>query len=262
MNNKWIIISFFCLLSLQTFSQRVIQMEYDGGVYKVPCIVNGANMKMIFDTGASTVCISRATAIFLYQNGYITSNDFKGTGYSSTASGAIVDHMKINLRDIEIGGMHLRNIEGVVMESLTAPLLLGQSAIQKLGSVTIRGNQLVINNGVSSTISKGQTFKCNGYIIDSRLLIRELQMGFSDYMKYKNLSYKDKTIIANYVDELIVFIRNGECYFELRTLQFYNSDYPTRKRTKNEQECLSDAAYYVSKIAMQIINRGDYIDTY
>lgn len=237
-------------------------MEYDGGVYKVPCTVNGANMKMIFDTGASTVCISRATAIFLYQNGYITNNDFKGSGYSSTASGDIVDHMKINLRDIEIGGMHLRNVEGVVMESLTAPLLLGQSAIQKLGSVTIRGNQLVINNGGSSTISKGQNFKCNGYIIDSRLLIRELQMGFSDYIRYRNLSHKDKTLIANYVDELIVFIRNGECYFELSTLKFYDSDYPIRKRTKNEQECLSDAAYYVSKIAMQIVNRGDYIDTY
>lgn len=261
MNKRLLFICLLLIIATKAISQRVIQMEYDGGVYKVPCTVNGANMKMIFDTGASTVCISRATAIFLYQNGYLNSNDFKGTGYSSTASGDIVDHMRINLRDIEIGGMHLRNVEGVVMESLTAPLLLGQSAIQKLGPVTIRGNQLVINNGVSSTYNKGQLFKCNGYRIDNRLLISELRMGFPDYIKYKKLSKKNKIQIATYVDEIIEFIKVGECYYEAGSLKF-NNEYPNYSRSINQFQCLQDAAFFISKIAMQIVNRGDYIDTY
>lgn len=261
MNNRLLLIFSLLIIAAHAISQRIIQMEYDGGVYKVPCTVNGANMKMIFDTGASTVCISRATAIFLYQNGYINNDDFKGTGYSSTASGDIVDHMKINLRDVEIGGMHLRNVEGVVMENLTAPLLLGQSAIQQLGPVTIRGNQLVINNGVSPTNNKGQFFKCNGYRINSKLLIRELQMGFSDYMRYRKISNKDKNEIAKYVEEIIGFIKKGECSYELNTLHFEN-DYPNYQRSKNQYENLQDAAFYVSKIAKQLVNRGDYIDTY
>ena len=31
-------------------AQVTITMEQDGGVYKVPCVVNGAKMKFIFDT--------------------------------------------------------------------------------------------------------------------------------------------------------------------------------------------------------------------
>ena len=44
----------FCFF-LPLLGQRIIIMEKDGGVYKIPCSVNGAKMKFIFDTGAATV---------------------------------------------------------------------------------------------------------------------------------------------------------------------------------------------------------------
>lgn len=141
------------LLSLCIKAQKVIQMEKENGVYKISCTVNGAKMKMIFDTGASTVSLSMSIANYLYENDYITKNDIIGSGRSQTADGTIVDHIVINLRDIEIFGLHLKNVKATVLEGQNAPLLLGQSAIQKLGSVTIQGNRLIVNN-VSSPISE------------------------------------------------------------------------------------------------------------
>ena len=254
----------FLACPIQLFSQRVIQMEQEGGVYKIPCTVNGAKLKMIFDTGASTVCLSLATAVFLYQNDYITKSDFKGTGYSSTASGDIVDHMKINLRDIEIGGMHLYNVEGVVMESLTAPLLLGQSAIQKLGSITIRGNQLIINKGYSSnnsSFNRGSYFNFNGYKIDSDAFVQALLVNYTDFPGFFNHSANRKQHQATEVNTIIGFIRKGDCYFELNSMHFINSAsyYANIKRSKKELSYVQEAIYYVSQIAKGFIERGEYV---
>ncbi len=150
MMNKKIYIAAFLLFTLLTsFSsqaQTVIQMEYSGGVYKIPCYVNGARMKFILDTGASSVCLSVDMAEYLLENDYLTSDDFYGVGSSSIADGSVVDHLKLIIKDIEIGGLHLSNVNAIVIAGQSAPLLMGQSALQKLGSYTINGNKLVINN--------------------------------------------------------------------------------------------------------------------
>jgi clan AA aspartic protease (TIGR02281 family) len=127
-------------------AQKTIVMEQDGGVYRIPCKVNGAKMKMVFDTGASSVSISSSIAQYLYDNDYITKDDVIGTGKSQVADGRMVDHFIINLRDIEIDGIHVQNVKATVSESLTAPLLFGQSAIQKLGKISLNGNILTIEN--------------------------------------------------------------------------------------------------------------------
>lgn len=142
-----LLIILFFAISLS--AQVTITMEQDGGVYKVPCVVNGAKMKFIFDTGAATVCLSESMAEYLLDNDYITKEDILGTGASQVADGRIVDHVKINLRDIEIAGLHLKDVEAVVVEGQRAPLLLGQTAIQKLGKYTITGNVLYIYSGES-----------------------------------------------------------------------------------------------------------------
>ena len=105
-------------------------------------------------------------------------------------------------------------------------------------------------------------FKCNGYLIDSKMLIREIQMGFSDYMRYKKLSNNDKNEIANYVAELIELIKKGQCYFELNNMMFVNNDYAVQKRTDNSFSNLQDACYYISQIAIKMVKRGDYVGTY
>lgn len=125
-------------------AQRVIKMEPYGGVYRIPCTVNGARMKMVFDTGASSVSMSETMAQYLYDNDYITDDDLGEIGQSETADGSIVDHQKVNLRDVTIGTMHLTNVEATIMASQDAPLLLGQSALRKIGRYSIDGNNLII----------------------------------------------------------------------------------------------------------------------
>lgn len=142
---KQILLFLALIMSIMVTAQVTIQMEKEGGVYKVPCTVNGVKMKFIFDTGAATVSMSQTMAQFLLDGEYLSKSDIKGTGKSVLADGSIVNHATINLRDVEIGGMHIHNIDATVIEGQNAPLLLGQTAISELGRITIDGNSLVVH---------------------------------------------------------------------------------------------------------------------
>jgi len=134
-------------------SQKVIYMDKEGGVYKISCTVNGARMKMIFDTGASSVSLSKSMAEYLIENDYISKKDLLGTSNVRIADGSVVKAYRVNLKDVEIGGIHLYNVEATISTSQYAPLLLGQSAIQKLGKISIDGNKLIINSTSSTNNS-------------------------------------------------------------------------------------------------------------
>lgn len=130
------------------FGQKVILLTKQNGVYTVPCSINGVERSLVFDTGASTVTISMQLAELLYRSGKLSDSDIKGYGKSQTASGHIVNNMAIVLKDIEISGLHLKNVDAVVIEGQNVPLLLGLSAIQKLGKVTLQGNKLIIDSSI------------------------------------------------------------------------------------------------------------------
>ena len=156
---KLLLVIIALLICIGSFAQTIIQMEEYGGVYRIPCKVNGAKMKLIFDTGAKSVCISLTMAEYLFDNDFISNNDIKGNGSSQVADGSIVDHIKINIKDIEIQGIHLKNVEAVVIDGQNAPLLLGQSAIKKLGKYSISGNKLIIGASNPSQQTNGNVLK-------------------------------------------------------------------------------------------------------
>lgn len=131
------------------FSQVTITMEERGNVFYIPGKVNGLSLEFIFDTGASNVCLSLAEALFMLKNGYLSENDLKGTGYSQIANGDIVENTTVTLREVEIGGIKLHNVDAVIVQNINAPLLLGQSAIQQLGPIQLKGKQLIIANGTN-----------------------------------------------------------------------------------------------------------------
>lgn len=133
--------------------QVVIEMTPMGNVYSLPGKVNGLELNFIFDTGASDVSLSMAEAIFMLKNGYLTEDDFTGVSYSQIANGDIVENTTVMLREVEIGGIKLLNVTASISHTLGAPLLLGQSAIKKLGPIQLNGNKLIIENG--------KTFKSN-----------------------------------------------------------------------------------------------------
>lgn len=210
-----------CLLSsLCAMAQKTIVMEQEGGVYKIPCKVNGAKMKMIFDTGASSVSISLSIAEYLYENDYITKDDIIGTGKAQVADGRIVDKLIINLRDIEVAGIHVKNVKAAVSESLTAPLLFGQSAIQKLGKISLHGNRLTIENAYNPNASDKKCDELvdkankyfdqdNYYMAVRNLLELEEIVGLGDYGYYMLCrSYYKLKEYQNCYDAAIRFEQN------------------------------------------------------
>ena len=54
-----------------------------------------------------------------------------------TANGQIHDGTILTLKEVKLGNIVLKNIEASVVHSQTAPLLLGQSVLEKFGIITI-----------------------------------------------------------------------------------------------------------------------------
>lgn len=119
-----------------------------GGTFEIPCDINGLALQMVFDTGASDVTISSVEANFMFKNGYLSEKDIKGKTYYQIANGQISEGTTITLREVKIGDAVLHNVDASVVKSQRAPLLLGQSAMERFGAITIdnQNNQLIIKH--------------------------------------------------------------------------------------------------------------------
>lgn len=137
------------IFALSLNAQTKISMTKEGGIYTVPCKVNGLPLKFIFDTGASDVSISLTEALFMLKNGYLKKEDIGESVYYSIANGDVAKGTKLNIKEIEFAGLKLYNIEASIVHETSAPLLLGQSVISKLGKIQLEGNELTI-------LTKGQ----------------------------------------------------------------------------------------------------------
>lgn len=143
---RTIVFILFVLIPYSVIGEVIVPMErQENGLYLIPCTVNGVPMKFIFDTGASSVNISMTEALFLLKNGHIQESDIKGTSHAQIANGEIVENTRILLHKIEIGGIEINDVDATVSHNLNAPLLLGQSAISKLGTIQLDGENLIIN---------------------------------------------------------------------------------------------------------------------
>ena len=117
-----------------------------GGTFEIPCEINGLPLQMIFDTGASDVTISSVEANFMLKNGYLLDKDVKGKRYYQVANGQLSEGTVITLREIKVGDAVLKNVDASVVNSQRAPLLLGQSVMERFGTITIDNsdNKLII----------------------------------------------------------------------------------------------------------------------
>ena len=158
--NKLITLYLFLISFLYLNAQTVIQMVEYKGVYTVLCEVNGMKGRMIFDTGASKISLSNSFCEILLDNGYISESDFVGQGKCITADGRIIDHAEIILHSVKIGDIELNDVPAVVVNNQNAPMLFGQSAIQMLGEVSMKGDKLYIKKENGTDLgTKSNTFE-------------------------------------------------------------------------------------------------------
>lgn len=169
-----ITLALIAVFSSDAICQTKIKMEKTGGVYSIPCKVNGITLKFIFDTGASDVSISLTEAMFMLKNGYLQKEDVGEQVYYQLANGDVSKGTKILLRKIEFGGLTLYNVSASIVHESTSPLLLGQSAISKLGKIQLEGDVLTILNSSNKSSydftlnSKSNNSKPDTYVSKSQ----------------------------------------------------------------------------------------------
>lgn len=124
--------------------KTILRMENNNGIKYVWIEINGLKLKFVFDTGASSICISSAEATVLYRQGTLQKEDILDVHFFQDATGKVSVGTIINLRTVKIGNRVLHNIEATVIDNNEAPLLLGQSALEKFGKISIDNKNNVI----------------------------------------------------------------------------------------------------------------------
>lgn len=127
-----------------------IPFTKENGVTRVKCTINGLPLHFVFDTGAADVTISMVEANFMLKNDYIKRSDVIGSAYYVDANGDVSEGTVLNLRHVNFGGLEIENVRASVVRNQKAPLLLGQSALGRLGRIEIdnAASKLVITHKV------------------------------------------------------------------------------------------------------------------
>lgn len=73
----------------------------------------------------------------MLKNDYLRPSDITGKQNYMNANGDITEGTVINLRKVNFGGLELTNIKASVVKKQSAPLLLGQSVLSRLGRIEI-----------------------------------------------------------------------------------------------------------------------------
>jgi clan AA aspartic protease (TIGR02281 family) len=212
----------FALVSFNVSAQDIIQMEKSGGVYKVPCKINGLGLKFIFDTGASDVSISKSEAVSMVKNGYLNESDFRGTEAYRLANGDIAVGTKVILRKVEIGKQTLYNVEASIVHSMDAPLLLGQSALEQLGKFTVDYKNNTITVLETPIVGFEMDFdKIATQFIDSiypEILERQIRDKFETARRNAQVqNFREHEALSDSSDEWIrqaKFLKESEDYLE------------------------------------------------
>lgn len=127
-----------------SLTEEGIPFTREGGLTKIKCNINGLPLYFIFDTGAVDVSISSVEATFMLKNGYLSERDIIGTHNYIMANGSISEGTVINLRKVKIGNKELDNVRASVVYNQQAPLLLGQTVLNRLGKIEIDNSHRVI----------------------------------------------------------------------------------------------------------------------
>jgi aspartyl protease family protein len=107
----------------------------DGHFY-ADAMVNGALVHFMVDTGASIVALTRADA----QRAGIP---LSGERAEAIGAGGSVEVVPVTIERIAIGPLEARSVRGAVADQLPVSLL-GQSYLEQVGSVEIRGDRMVL----------------------------------------------------------------------------------------------------------------------
>lgn len=100
--------------------------------------VNGQPVRLVVDTGATTVALSMADAQRIGVPFSPGAFDVIGSGASGAVRG-----QEVMLDKVEVGGKEVRSVPAVVVEGLEVSLL-GQTYLSRIGSVQMSGDTMTL----------------------------------------------------------------------------------------------------------------------
>jgi aspartyl protease family protein len=109
-----------------------------GGHYYADAQVNGTNVHFVVDTGSSGVALTMADA----QRAGMQFTPSQFTVIGSGASGPVRGKL-VTLERVTLGGKTVERVDGAILEKSEISLL-GQSFLNRLGSVEIKGDYMVL----------------------------------------------------------------------------------------------------------------------
>ena len=110
----------------------------DNGHYYADAQVNGASVHFLVDTGATGVALTQDDA----RKAGIAFSPYEFEVIGSGASGPVKGKL-VMIDRVTLGGKTVENVEGAILEGADMSLL-GQSFLNRLGSVEMRGNTMVL----------------------------------------------------------------------------------------------------------------------
>ena len=127
--------------SANAATDRSLTVSADlAGHFVVHPALNGQRVRMLVDTGASSVALSHEDAALLGLR--VEPRDFRGR--VSTANG-VVQTAPVRIREIRVGDILVRDVEAVVLPPRTLGVsLLGMSFLRRLEGFEIAKGRLVL----------------------------------------------------------------------------------------------------------------------
>ena len=80
----------------------------------------------------------------MMKNGYLSKKDVIGSANFLDANGNINAGTVINLRKVDLGGVTIGNVRASVVQNQKAPLLLGQTVLNRAGKIEIDNDKRVM----------------------------------------------------------------------------------------------------------------------
>ena len=80
----------------------------------------------------------------MLKNDYLSIQDVLGKQNYLTADGNISEGTVVNLRNVNFGGLDLNNVKASIVKNQKAPLLLGQSILNRLGKIEIDNENRIL----------------------------------------------------------------------------------------------------------------------
>ena len=119
--------------------EKIVKLlRTESNLFEIPIKINNVlDIPFIMDTGASETFLTADVVMTLYRAHTITDADLLEGDYFTDAQGKVNYNARFKIREINIGGIIIKNVSAGIASTINASNLLGQNVLSKLGKFTI-----------------------------------------------------------------------------------------------------------------------------